>query len=224
MAIRKRVGMNVREMRTQRKVTAEELARNMKGLGFSWSVSRVSDLERGDKSVSIPELIALAFSLSTANSPVKLSELFDGSEPILLSEKMSITTEHMMQIFEGEPLSLGIKDWPLRYQQFMDTIEKSGPLVTASAKELDRFNAEGVDANAVEGAYASIGLAELKAAKALGITMAELIGACLALWGRTLTVERDSRAEGLRGQAKGHVTRQLLDELREHIGKFNGND
>lgn len=222
--IKKRVGENVRRIRAERGIAADELAMELKSVGLNWNANRVYELERGNKTVSIPELIALAYSFSALNSPVKLSDLFEGEEPILLNEKMSITTSHMKEIFEGAPLGQGLKDWPMRRRQFMEATESVSPLSAEALMELGRFNEGGVNADSAASAYTSIGLAELKAAKALGLTMAELIGACLAIWGRTLTSERDSRAEGLRGQAKGHVTRELLDELREHIGKFNGND
>ncbi|RKO24502.1 hypothetical protein D7Z96_08715 [Pseudarthrobacter phenanthrenivorans] len=62
------------------------------------------------------------------------------------------------------------------------------------------------------------GTAERKAAKSLSVGLGTLLAACAALWDRTLTAERDARAgtEGTK-QARGYVTRELLDELRAHL-------
>ena len=63
-------------------------------------------------------------------------------------------------------------------------------------------------------------LAEQKAANKLGVDLVSLVGACFALWGRGLTVERDVRVLGLTGDRRalrGHVTRSLLVELQTYL-------
>lgn len=62
------------------------------------------------------------------------------------------------------------------------------------------------------------GTAERKAAKSLGVGLGALLTACSELWDRTLTAERDTRAgtEGTK-QARGYVTRELLEELKAHL-------
>ncbi len=70
--------------------------------------------------------------------------------------------------------------------------------------------------------------AEQKAAKKLGVTADDVLAAALTLWGKTLTDERDARAEkqvsgdaspGRLQAIRGHMTRDLLNELQPVLEK-----
>lgn len=72
-----------------------------------------------------------------------------------------------------------------------------------------------------------VGLADERAAKRLGLTVAELVVWSWQLWGATFGDERDRRAGPFaNAQRKGQVTRALLTEIDTALreGRDNGDD
>lgn len=63
------------------------------------------------------------------------------------------------------------------------------------------------------------GLAEKRAAKSMGVPLADLVAATHELWGDHLTAERDRRA-GVDADVatRGRITRELTDQIRAHLG------
>jgi hypothetical protein len=62
--------------------------------------------------------------------------------------------------------------------------------------------------------------ADRHAARQLGVSVSRVVVSSEELWGRRLETERDRRLSGrqLEGRGfRGHVTRELLGELRDHI-------
>lgn len=74
-------------------------------------------------------------------------------------------------------------------------------------------------ADAVEQAPADSARAATRAAaRRLGITPAQVTRAAHERWGRPFAEVVDDAAGGRTGQARGHVTRRLADELADHLG------
>ncbi len=76
----------------------------------------------------------------------------------------------------------------------------------------------------VRDALADHAEATVKAARRLEVTPAEVDEAARALWGQVLAGERDRRVGSVEGESpralqarRGHVTRALLDELRQYL-------
>lgn len=225
-SIRGRIGKNVARIRAERGHTSERVAKSMQTLGFKWSPTVVSGLENGKKPVSIAELLGLAYSLSSRDFKVKLSDLFEGEDHIELTDRWDISTKSMQDILNGGPGRQPLDSYPKLHKNTWEAIETGAKIASKVSAEISRYGKD-IDINADEPGRLDqefSGQAELKAAKTLKVSKTELMGACLALWGHSLTVERDSRAAGMRGQAKGHITRQLLEELRNHIEGTHGND
>lgn len=65
------VASNVSGYRAMRKLSQRHLAHEMRELGHQWSASTVSDVENGDRSVAVDELVGLALILDT-NVPALL--------------------------------------------------------------------------------------------------------------------------------------------------------
>jgi transcriptional regulator with XRE-family HTH domain len=65
--------------------------------------------------------------------------------------------------------------------------------------------------------------AEVNVAKVLDIDVRDLPALCFDVWGRSLYQERDARVEapgsGELAQRRGHITRQLINELRSHLNE-----
>lgn len=67
------------------------------------------------------------------------------------------------------------------------------------------------------------GFTDERAADRLGIGLDEFRGVCIRRWGHVLTAEVDQRAEpGATAQKRGHITRALVDELREGLDRGDG--
>lgn len=205
-------------------MTAEEVAKRMRPLGFTWTASRISELESGTKSVSLAELIGLAHALGTREASVSLPDLFQGGDPVWITDSVDIETSHLLDILRGLPVSRGVNAYPhLREKALgaMSDVAEQMPKVTGDFARYGADDNMQLVSRVVDGA----GTADDKAAKALGISRAALLGAAAALWGRSVTEERELRARTLESkQAKGHVTRQLLEELRTYMEKFDGDD
>lgn len=224
VTIRERIGANFKALRSERQISAEAVAKEMKHLGFSWTVSRVSELEKGLKSVSIAELIGICFVLSKGSkSPIRLVQLFDGAENVQLTDVESTTTTNIVQLFSGEPISLAVSDYESASEKRNKLAWAMPDRARKATKEFTRYGGP-YDFELIGNIVEAMGLADSKAAKALGITDMELAGASAKLWGNSLTVERDKRSVDQQKQAKGHITRKLIAELRDHIGKCNGDD
>lgn len=224
-SIRKRIGANVKRLRELRGFTAEELAKQMKYQGFTWSASRVSELENGNKSVSISELLGLAWGITGTEFPVHLADLFEGDTPVELTDTWDISTDGIQAAFRGEKMPHDISHYPKSNKRFWSAISNESPALADLVAEMSgkKMNKPTASPSQVTDADFD-GAAEMKARKALGISSEELRSACLALWGKSLTAERDRRGAGLQSQAKGHITRQLIAELSERLGKSNGDD
>jgi transcriptional regulator with XRE-family HTH domain len=65
------VAANIAGYRNVRKLSQQALAEEMRQLGHQWSPSTVSDVENGDRSVAVDELVDLALALET-NPPTLL--------------------------------------------------------------------------------------------------------------------------------------------------------
>lgn len=64
------------------------------------------------------------------------------------------------------------------------------------------------------------GLVDRRAARSVGVDLPTLVGAAVELWGHTLGQERDRRAGTETNVARrGNITRELLDEVRTHLGR-----
>jgi hypothetical protein len=174
-------------------------------------------LEAGQKSLLLSEALVLADVLHRPlNSLLDEADLVD---EISITSSLSGSWSDLQALIEG-----GFEVPSLQIQI------KKGRRISARAKTPDldmmgrlRELGGGIDDGeliAVAGDTRSE--AELRAARQLGITPTEISVAAYALWGASLTEERESRLDetgqaeaplrNLRGY-RGHVTRELVHEL-----------
>lgn len=218
------VGRNVRNLRDQAGMTAEDVSKKLRHMGVKWTPSRISELERGLKAVSLTELVALSFALGSESAPIRLSDLFHGDENIELSSTVSTTSKHMRDVLSGSPVSQNLSVYPELKEQAQEAMLRLPGKFSEFTEEFIRYGGPN-DWELLERIFEEVGLAESKAAKSLGISQAALLGSAAALWGKSLTREREERAgSSAATQDKGHVTRQLMAELREHLGGLDGHN
>jgi transcriptional regulator with XRE-family HTH domain len=185
------VGFRLRELREMVGMTQDHVARAAQRLGFEWSRSSVAALEAGDRDLSAAEFLALPYILDeAARVSLPTAEVAFGAS---LAELLSPRRQERLALSDN--LSLAPK-------QVSEWLGETTPKLTPR-----RLNDE-----------QTIGEAEHKAARRLGIDVARLHGLALDVWGRSLTAERDARLanrDDVQPQTRGHVTRELLDELRK---------
>ena len=150
---------------------------------------------------------------------------------VQLSPGCWIYTEHLRALLGGHPAGgrKVPKDALVTFRTLGESISSVSETIKASLEAaLD-------DLPAVLRATTDLGIgllgprdAEQKAAKKLGVTADDVLAAALTLWGKTLTDERDARAEkqvsgdaspGRLQAIRGHMTRDLLNELQPVLEK-----
>lgn len=219
--IRAVVGRNVHGARERQAMTAEELARRARVAGLNWSTSRVFDLENGRKPVSLAELLVLAQAFTSKGHVVTLADLLAGADSIEVTDKFHITGENLRQALTGGRVVI--------YPRGMDREDVRRARAAPAehlVEALDYLGFDNDNWHLVErAADASTGAAEDKAARTLGVSPLVVLLASVALWGRSLTEQRDALVEpGGTPQARGHVTRSLVAELGEYIKGRRGDD
>ncbi len=185
------IGERLREVRELRKLTQDEVARAARAYGLrGWRRSTVTAVEAGLREISLQgELFLLLCALE-----IPLSDLLPiGSDRIELTSGFSIRSEQLTQMLtkkiyrlRAKPAHITVKTYPAVMQVKAD----------------------------------AAGETEKKAAKVLGVKPVDVAKAARRLWGVSLPEERDRRLESRDASPRtiqalrGHVTRELLEELR----------
>lgn len=216
--IRAAVGRNVRRLRDDLGMTADELARSARVAGLNWTTARVSQLEHGKKAVSLAELLVLAAVLTQQGRAVRLPDLFHDARDVEVTDSFHITGDGLRAALSGGPVVIrpaGDDRSPAR---------AVADAARALEEAVERY-APGVDFRDVEAAARGSGSAEDKAARALGVPAVEVLAAAVGLWGRSLTQQRDDLAgPDASAQRRGNITRGLVSDLGDFIEARRGDD
>ncbi len=185
------LGQRVKEVRKGLGWSQADVADLARDQGFRWSQPTIAQIEKGARSLSGVELIVLAFVLEAT-----VAELTAGIE---LPED------------PWEPALRGLKEGVKKWKQLLKKAGFTNGLVTIKVLK------------AIE--IASGREAERAAARKLGIDSKLLAAGAFRLWGHGLTEERNDRVAKRAGSTsvksrqalRGHVTRDLLKELRDQF-------
>jgi len=178
-------------------------------------------VHRAGRHVSAVELLLLPWVLCEPGDAVELAELFADAGRVQLTAEASVDGRVLAAAVSGQAREIGklpAKSWagswntPRRRAAARAIREEHAVLQRAAAYDLT-----GRDAwNAWE---ESGGEAERHAGYRFDCEPLDVALAARSLWGRSLSAERDARADpGASPQARGRITRQLLDELEPVIG------
>lgn len=202
------VGRNARRLRGT--ATADDLAKAARRCGLNWGTGRVSDLEHGRVSPTLPTLIALAAALrSLSGTPVALSELVEHDGYIALAGELVVKGTALKRFIGGAPIDLRAADlyW-----------DEDDPFV----RKILGMDAEPASRGRRRDLYAASeqGETEARLSKSLGVDREVVATAAEELWGRTVSAERDARAgRDASPQMRGRVTRELKSELAQRISE-----
>lgn len=236
------VGQRLRTFREQKQLRQEDVANAARSVGLPWGRSSVASLERGNREISVEELLLL---------PLIIRALGGWNEPLIpVSEKIQINETMLMMAnnLADSILSL-ISPTAFTHQSPEHDLVQLGAL--AKHQNLNDFQAKQVTArhftvfeyillnlwpdtdylawirnlptarDEVTRAVAS----RLRTPDGDPVVATLVHTFAIGLWGHSVGDERDARAVA-RGRyesrralqsARGHVTRELIEELRRAI-------
>lgn len=208
------VGTNVRRIRTEAGATQTDLARQMVELGVPWVPSRVSQLESGEASPTLPLMMLLAAALDRlSETEVTVADLLSSEDLIELASGVRVPRSVVVEILAGRAagaLWTYRRDW--------------NPPPSCDGWPI---NPPGVDPREDE-AYARFTRADERAAKAVGVDRRTMVRLAVRLWGHNLSAERDrlAAAEGIsiRSSWATALTRRLRAEAAEEYLRMQDGD
>ncbi|MBA3628664.1 MAG: helix-turn-helix transcriptional regulator [Actinobacteria bacterium] len=216
------IGRNLRWHRKSKNLRQDELAERARAFGMSWSQATVAAIETGRRAVSAEEEKLLLSLLE-----VSLAQLLGGSEKVNVAGVI-VEASVIHSWTSGSPAHLQERSSPAEGPVTEEWRRRIRPVAKTYSLKDD-------DDTLSYLAQTALASAEVKAARSLGVWSSkrgalEVAAASLSLWGHSLTEERNERwrAKALtregrqldpegRQKAMGWITRELQEELREHI-------
>lgn len=196
------VGRAVRLERDEHGLTLDQLATEMRERGVKWTTARVIEFEKGQLRLTLPILLALTQSLrALVGRHYMLSDLIPDDRAWLKLTDTWRTPRHLVrEVLDGIPVPLPIVN---------GDVPDSGPWRHESSVIEDmRVSSDSITAT----------LAEQRAARRIGVRPRQVAMWANMLWGTHLDDEVSRRAgDGASSQARGHVTRLLVDEIKGKI-------
>lgn len=228
------VGNYLARTRQTLSLTYDQVAQAGRLYGARWSASSVRNLELGQASLTLSTVIVLALALGRLRGkPIAVTDLFSGSEQLSITEGelgLEVSPEWLTHALGTNPITVDLKlksdfdtspdtdetPWA-RAQRLVDLRNKH----LINGREVPRELADEVF-RALDDARKEppppVTLAEKRAAGRASITPRQLQRYSLKLWGRPLEDEAAIRAgEGSVPQARGRVTRMLVEEIKQAV-------
>jgi transcriptional regulator with XRE-family HTH domain len=197
--IREVVGENVRRIREKAGARQDDVSTAARSVGLSWTRSKITALERGEKALDLADAVLLAEAMAQiAGQPVSIAaDLFAGDGAVRLSPVTVIQREALRRFLGGDPVRLFAREGERTSNLF-------SPFPDAAHAQM------------------KAGEAEERAGRTLGISKLEVAHLAVGLWGLTLGEERDRRVGdevplASRSAKRGRVTRQLVEDLRVRL-------
>jgi transcriptional regulator with XRE-family HTH domain len=213
------LGAGLRSIREQRGERQDDIAHLARLHGLRWTRTTVAKVERGERAMSVEEVVLLSLALRVA-----MSDLVSGADMIAITEDAALSARNLRALLDGRRDDVvlpgvdipAVRQAPARLRQlarlFQRTVAPVWPDPPMWAVK--------------EAQMAASNDAEVNASRRLGVAPFLVALAACRRWGRTLTAERDERvAEAAPGDAssrtltalRGHVTRQLVAELEAEL-------
>lgn len=224
------LGSRIRSLRSEKDWSQEALAGHIQRLwGLPWTRATVTAIESGRRELSSKELFAVLDVFLTSPDQLIAGEARN-SEAQLRSTYLRVS--------EGGAVSLRVAVRAVDAARQSQTADgRDTPAMREVATQVrsmpeigTALRAEGTEATpeliswVISGER---GETEKRVGSNLGVDARRVSVVAVSLWGHSLTAERDRRlremAAGLEGRSaqtlKGHITREITEELRDQIGK-----
>lgn len=210
------VARNARLLRGS--VTADELATAARRWGLNWGTGRISDLEAGRVSPTLPTMIALAAALGDVRGePLPIGDLTRSDGFIALTDGLTLSSDALARFLNGDPVEVRVNEVLTGQDQLQLALTAQHNQFDAQLDAVRALNPKIANAPGGPLRYVQLrsGEAEQRMAKALGVEPFVVEWAAAYLWQRTVADERDARVtDGASPQKRGRITRQLQAELR----------
>jgi len=212
------LGRRLAELRTAQGQTADQLARAAKDIGLTWDRSTVASIETGRRKITASELLVLPLLLGVPladlmpTTPTTVAKL--RLRPQLLHALVSTpdTQQHTVRDVAGR-----IDDVNKAVSRFRDDLTAGRNLIRGRPVTQDAFVKRWTPT------VQASGDAETDAAKRHNLTPRAFAAVSVALWGGTLSSERDARldsdtasTETIRAK-RGRITRDLDTEITQYL-------
>ena len=232
------VGEFLRAYRQEHGIKLESIAQLGREFGATWSLSSVQSIESGRAAPTLPTLLTLALVLGRlSGEPLRLSDLIGPAEaldrPFIGTPDQPVLRPWVERVLSGGKVELSDTD----YKHFQENraldgdedveqsaVQRSNGPLTGEERHAhvdalwDAMNVPPAPSEHRNSRSARASLAESRAAKKLGVGPLEVQRLAIGLWGRLLEAEAISRAgDDSTPQARGRVTRVLVDELRNSM-------
>jgi transcriptional regulator with XRE-family HTH domain len=201
------IGRNARELRGD--ANLNDVAKVARACGLNWGTGRVSDLEHGKVSPTLPTLVALALIFSELlGRPVSLGDLVRADENIAVTTRISVTSDELRGYLSGDAVTAADQ-----YRREVSAGLQS--VVSDDYRKNWPPRLRSVSKGATMRMLGQIGEPEERLARELGIDRTRLAAEMLALWKKSFSDERDERAgPEANAQKKGRVARALKADLK----------
>lgn len=208
------VAKNVRQLRHEKNLRQEDVATAARRSGLRWTGVTVTQLESGNRSITMEEFVLLPMMLRCT-----LADLVEHDDLVQITESALLPAATIQSLVsERAEVATGDTEipWipalePILDKKVKDAVWRAHFVPSLLSYLLVREGSQGE--------------AERKAAITLkAMTPAEVAAYSLRCWGRTLTEERDARAAEQVGDkearaVRGHITRALLECIqKERLG------
>lgn len=212
----------LKQLRRERGWSQDDFASHARQKGLPWSRGVVLAIEQKRRQINVGELLLLPFVFW-----MELPDIFRGGDRLAITELTTASPDSVAQY-----LRTGLSDFPPKGFSLpvLKAQQKRAVLASLVERQIDynRLWPGASGANIVQAEEAALGTAEQKAAAKLGAHPIEVSLVAHALWGHSLSQERDRRlSEQLKKPAgvsprsrqalRGHITRSLLKELEPKI-------
>jgi transcriptional regulator with XRE-family HTH domain len=201
------LGRSARELRGD--ATLDDVAKLARACGLNWGTGRVSDLEHGKVSPTLPTMVALALIFSELRGqPVTLGDLVRGGGNAAVTTRISVTSDELRTYLSGAAVTADDQ-----YRREAGAALES--VVSGQYRKNWPARLKQVSKVATMRMLGEIGEPEERLARELGIDRTRLAAEMLAKWGKSFSAERDHRAgPEANAQKKGRVARALKAELK----------
>ena len=226
-SIAQAVGEFVAATRRKHGLTLDQVARAGRNYGARWSASSVSNIEKGQASLTPPTMFFLALALGDfVDRPLRLSDLLGEAEVVSLGGGVEFKRSWVDNALSGAEITASPDDVP-GIQRDQGREINPGDATPSQPRNLTPAERRGHVRQLVDEAQLppeparqprAGSLAEERAARRLDIDVFQLQQIAADLWGHSLEDESHQRAgESSTPQARGRVTRVLVEEIRHRL-------
>jgi hypothetical protein len=202
------VGRSAKQLRGD--ATLDDVAKLARACGLNWGTGRISDLEHGKVSPTLPTMVVLALIYSELRSEqITLGDLVRGHENITVTTRISVTSEEMRAYLSGDAVTATDQ-----YRREVGSAIQGVHSGEYRKNWPDRLH-DKPRTGAIMRMLGEIGEPEERLARELKIDHTRLAAEMLVLWRKSFSAKRDELAgPEANAQKKGRVARALKAELK----------